>query len=166
VKLKLRPFREAFIGYHYVGVAVVVAVYGGVVYGAAGPQLLGRLDKGTRVTLYLSLASTNAVMLGFAITAVAIFLTLGPGKGLDLLSTTSDFPYVRKVLMGAIGGYAIATVVTTALIVADASRHGRRLLETAAAGVLALALLRTLSLLWLLNRLLRLAITDAQQRKP
>lgn len=158
------PFREAFIGYQYVGVGIAVAAYGAVVFSESGPELIGRLDKDTRETFYLSLAGTSAVMLGFAITAVAIFLTLGPGKGLDLLRTAKDFPYVRKVLMGAIGSYALATVVMTALIIADACQHGRRWLETIGVGVLTLAVLRTLSLLWLLNRLLRLAIIDAQAR--
>ena len=166
MSIKARPFREAFVGYHYLGVAAVMAGYAAVVYAAARPELLGRLAKGNRQTLYVSLAGTSAVMLGFAITAVAIFLTLGPGKGLDLLRTDKDFPYVQNVLMGAIRSYALATVVTTTLIVGDACPDGRRWLETAAAGTLALALMRTGSLLWLLNRLLRLAITDAQQRTP
>jgi hypothetical protein len=157
--IRLPRFREAFIGYHYFIAAAGGCAYAGLAYWTR-QKLVATLDPGTRSSLYVSLAATTGVMLGFGITAVAIFLSLGPGRGLDLLRTQPDYAYVRKILMGAIYSLGIATVGMTLMIVLDSGTKGRRPLEAVAAAIGVLALLRTWALLWFLNRLLRIALKD------
>jgi hypothetical protein len=150
-------FRKAFVGYHWVLAAGVAGVYAAIVY-CTHHTLLGHLDKPTRTSFYLSLAATSGVLLGFSLTAVAIFLTLGDGRGLSLLREQPEYEYVRIVLMGAIYAFGITTSAMTALILLDAHVEPRLYLEVIAIGIASLAFFRTWSVLWLLNRLLRLAI--------
>lgn len=159
----MRPkrFAEAFVGYHWVLAGVATTAYW-VIGRQSHFDVIADLRRETRSNVYLSLAGTSGVLLGFAITAVTIFLSLGRGRGLDLLRTQQDFPYVRRVLMGAIYAFGVSTLWMTAMLVVDAGEQPRQLLEAIAAGVVTLAFLRTSALLWLLNRLLRLAIADAQ----
>lgn len=157
-------FKEAFIGYHYVIASFVVAAYAAIEYLLSGQQLLGRLDEETRGTLYLSLAGTNGVLLGFGITGITIFTSLGSGRGMDFLRGTPGFAYTRTVFMGAIWAFAFGTVMMTVMIVADSARHPREWLELLAAAALALVVLRTWALLWLLNKLLDQVLKDAAER--
>jgi len=159
--IRPRRFREAFVGYHWLLAALVLAAYA-LVTTLSRNDLLGELDEGTRENVYLSLAGTAGVLLGFAITGVTIFLSLGSGRGLDLLrGQTDDFPYIRKVLMGSIYAFALAAVWMTAMLVLDTASEPEMSLEIVASGVLALTFFRTWALLWLLNSLLRLAVKDA-----
>jgi hypothetical protein len=153
-------FRDAFLGYHYILSIACAGVYAAIVYGTHH-TLIADVDGPTRTSLYLSLAATTGVLLGFTITAVAIFLSLGDGRGLDLLRAQPEYGYVRKVLMGAIYALGVATVVMTLMIVLDSRASARMYLEVIAVAVGALALFRTWAVLWLLNRLLRLAIKAA-----
>lgn len=157
------PFREAFVGYHYVIGVATAGAYTGVVYGTTH-RLLGDVSGVTRSSLYVSLAATTGVLLGFAITAVAVFTSLGPGAGLDLLAGEPEFGYATKILMGALHALAFGLLVATTLILADGESAGDRWIE--AIGVLAvtLALLRTWALVWLMSKLLGLAITDRQRQ--
>jgi hypothetical protein len=152
------------MGYHYALATAGAAVYGVVTY-VTSHRLLAAVEAPSRTSLYTSLAATTAVLLGFAITAVAIFTSLGSGAGLDLLAGEPEFPYARRVMMGAIYTLAVATVVVTILIVADAGITGRKGVEIVAVWIGLLAVLRTWALLWLVNKLLRLAIADRQRAR-
>jgi hypothetical protein len=155
--MKFPRFRDAFVGYHWLISTITAGIYAAVVYGSSHIGLAG-LGPGVRNSFYLSLAATSGVLLGFAITTVAIFFSLGSSKGLDLIRGQAAYGYIRTVLMGAIRALALSTVVMTALILLDTHIDPRKLLEVIAIGVATLALLRTWALLWLLNRLLRLVL--------
>lgn len=157
-------FKSAFVGYHYLPALAVSGAYVLVEYLAKGPRLFGSLDPDTRAQFYLSLAGTSGVLLGFALTAVTIFTSLGSGRGMDFLRGTPGFAYTRKVFMGAISAFAVSTVVMTAMIVGDTAKDPRLWMEVVTAGVLTLAFLRTWALLWLLNRLLDQVLKDAAVR--
>ena len=158
---RIPRFSSAFLGYHY-----VFALGGAIAYGLlvhlSRYGIVGDLDSATRSSLYLSLAATTGVLLGFAVTAVAVFLSIGPGRGLDLLRKQPSYSYTRKILMGAIYAFALATIFLTLMIVFDTRSHPRTYLEICASFIAILALLRGWALVWLLNRLLRLAVVDAQ----
>jgi hypothetical protein len=161
--LRVRPFREAFVGYHYLPAALACVLYVLVSY-KTDHRLLAGLDPHTRGDLYLSLTATTGVLLGFAITAVAVFTSLGDGAGLELLSTQDDFAYARTILMGAIYALAVALIGATAMILVDEEPLGNRWVEAIGLGLVTLALLRTWALLWLLDKLLTLAIADRKRR--
>jgi hypothetical protein len=158
----LRRYREAFVGYHYLIAAAVGSAYAVVVY-ASRFHGFGSLASGVRGNLYLSLSATTGVLLGFAIAAVAIFTSFGSGAGLDLLREQEEFPYVKTVLMGAIYALAAALGASTCLIVVDAEASGDRWIEAIGVGVIALAILQTAALLWLLNKLLTVVVPDRQR---
>jgi hypothetical protein len=157
-------FKDAFIGYHLVLALAVVVAYGVAQRVTAGTYLLSAVSEQTRPMLYISLAGTCGVLLGFALTAITVFTGLGSGRGMDFLRGTPGFAYTRKVFMGAISAYAVGTVVMTALIVADSAKEPKKWIEALAVGVLALVGLRTWALLWLLNKLLDQVLEDARTR--
>lgn len=158
---KLPSFAEAFLGYHYALATAVATGYGALVVWSSH-RLVGHLPPPTRISLYTSLAATSGVLLGFALTAVTVLLALGPGRGLDLLRSQPEFSYTRKVLMGAIYYFAYATIIATALILVDEKHSPVLWLESLAVFVYTMAALRLWSLVWLLDRLLRLAVSDAR----
>jgi hypothetical protein len=157
-------FKEAFIAYHWPLAAGVAGGYALVELVANRPDLLATLDPGVRSNLYLSLAGTSGVLLGFGLAAITFFTGLGSGRGMDFLRGTPGFGYTRKVFMGAIWAFAFATVWMTVMIVGDAAQDPKEWLEVIAVGILALMVLRTWSLLWLLNRLLDQVLKDAADR--
>jgi hypothetical protein len=162
VTRRLPPFKQAFIGYHYVLAAFGGAAYAAVEYGSDRPHILALPT--TRSDLYISLAATSSVLLGFAVTAVTVFTGLGSGRGMDFLRGTPGFAYTRTVFLGAIWSFTAGTGVMTAMIVADSSNHPRQALEAVAFAVLLLMALRTWALLWLLDRLLNQVLQDAKVR--
>ena len=150
-----------FLAYHYAVAAAIAVGYGAtVVWGSH--NLIGDLSPAVRTSLYTSLAATSGVLLGFGITSVTVLLSLGPGRGLDLLRSQPEFAYTRKVLIGAIYYFAFATVIATALIVVDENKSPVVWLESLGVFVYAMAALRVWSLVWLLNRLLKVVVSDAQ----
>lgn len=157
------PFKDAFVGYHYLFAATLGIAYGLTEY-LGSAHLVGRFDADTRSTFYLSLAGTSGVLLGFGITAIALFTSLGSGRGMDFLRGAPGFSYTRNVFMGAILAYAYATVILSSMILADSATEPKKWLEAVAAAVVALAVLRTWALLWLLNRLLDQTLKDAKVR--
>jgi hypothetical protein len=157
-------FKDAFIGYHFVVTVLAVAAYAIAEWHTDSKYLLSGIDDESRPLLYVSLAATCGVLLGFGLTAVTVFTGLGSGRGMDFLRGTPGFSYSRKVFMGAIWVYAAGTALMTALIVVDAAQRPRPWLETIAVGMVVLLLLRTWALLWLLNKLLDQVLKDAKER--
>ncbi len=165
MNVSMPRFKDAFIGYHWVLAAVFGLGYGAAEYFAPGrPNLLAAIDPGTRSNFYMSLAGTSGVLLGFALAAITVFTGLGSGRGMDFLRGTPGFAYTRNIFMGAIWAFAFATIVMTAMVLADAAKDPKKWLEAIAASILALAFIRTWSLLWLLNRLLDQVLRDASDR--
>jgi len=161
----LPRFREAFVGYHWVFAGVVAIGYAAAEYrGPGAPHLLAAVDESVRSNLYLSLAGTTGVLLGFGLASVAVFTGLGSGRGMDFVRGTPGFGYTRTVFMGAIWGFAFGSMTMTGMIVADSAKEPKIWLEALAVGILALVLLRTWALLWLLNKLLDQTLKDAEVR--
>jgi hypothetical protein len=157
-------FKDAFIGYHLVFASIAVAGYVLAEWRTEGTYLLSGIDHESRPLLYMSLAGTCGVLLGFGLTAVTVFTGLGGGRGMDFLRGTPGFAYTRKVFLGAIWVYAAGAGLMTALIVVDAAERPKTWIEAVAVGMLALLLLRTWALLWLLNKLLDQVLKDAKER--
>jgi hypothetical protein len=156
-------FSKSFMGYHYVIVAVIAFAYFLITW-RDWSELLGAVDAETRSLLYVSLAATSGVLLGFGLTAVAVFTGLGSGRGMDFMRGTPGFAYSRVVFMGAIRTFFLSTLVLTALIVLDSHDHPRTWLELLGASVITLGVLRTWALLWLMNLLLDQTLKDARMR--
>ena len=109
--------KAKFIGYQWVVVAVVCLAY--VFASWRWHGLLAQIKPETRSLLYVTLASVAGVLLGFGLTAIAIFTGLSSGRGMDFLRGTPGFRYTRTVFMGAIWPYAVTVVLMPALVVAD-----------------------------------------------
>lgn len=156
--------REAPIGYDYLWATLVGVAYLGVRVGAGGRVLLETTSASTRSALYISLATTSGALLGFAITAVTVVLTIGGGRRIDWLYADRRFAYVRKVFLGAIHALGIATLYFSTLIVIDTHTHGQPVLEAVSATILVLVLLRVFHIIRLLDGLLDIAIQDQQDK--
>jgi hypothetical protein len=153
------------IGFHYVWAFVASAAYAAVEWRHKGHSLLATIDEQTRSALYISLAATAGALLGFAITAITILLTLGGGRRIEWLYRNETFDYVRKIFFGAIHALAFTTIYFSAMIVADTAEEPKPPFETAAVFFLVLALLRVYRVVRLLSDLLELAIKDQRDQQ-
>jgi hypothetical protein len=153
------------IGRELIGAAAAAAVFVVIdrVHYAEGHSLLAHISTGARSALYISISASCAALLGFVITATSILLALGAGPRMTWLREQPEFQKTRVVFMYAIYALALATVVFTALIVIDTGQVGAWFLEALGAGVLALVLTRLAWVLWLLDQLLRISLSDRRQ---
>jgi hypothetical protein len=130
----------------------------------SGPTLLPAVGDATRGDLYISLAASAAALLGFSITAGSILLSLGTGPRIDWLRDQAEFQQTRHIFMRAIRALAMATIVFTALILADAGRTGTLWLELPGVLLGVLVLIRLERVIWLLDQLLRISIQDRMDK--
>lgn len=159
---QLAGLRRAKIGSHYLWGGFGAASYFFVDRLHPHGTLLATADKGTRSALYISLATTSGALLGFAITAVVILLTIGGGRRMDWLYSDNRFGYARTILLGAIHALGAATLYYSALIVVDTANASHRLLEAVGALFLVLVVFRVLAVVRLMGDLLHIAILDRQ----
>jgi hypothetical protein len=141
------------------------ALIGGAVYAfgsdsSAAVWSLTSTGPGARQALYISLAASSGALLGFAITAVSILITLGDGPRMAWLRHQPAFTQTRFVYMTAIRALGTATLVFTALIALDDGHELDAWLAGVAAGVLLLVVVRLCWVIWLMNRLVGLATQD------
>jgi hypothetical protein len=153
------------IGRELIGAAATAAAFVVIdrVHFVEGRSLLAHVSTGARSALYISISASCAALLGFAITATSILLVLGAGPRMTWLRDQPEFQKTRVVFMYTIYALALATVVFTALIVIDTGQVGAWFLEALGAGVLALVLSRLAWVLWLLDQLLRISLSDRRQ---
>jgi hypothetical protein len=153
--LKTKP-----IGRHYIAAVLAGGAYLVISLSSERSLLLEGVEQGTRSALYISLATTCAALLGFAITSVTILLALGGGRRVDWLYKTEGFRYVRTIFLGAINALAVATLYFTALIVVDTAKSGSGYWEAIGAAIVVLVILRICRIVRLLSDLLAIAIAD------
>jgi hypothetical protein len=144
----------------YVGTAAVGIGYTMAAKASTGYWSVGSADSGTRQALYISLAASSGALLGFAITAVSILVTLGDGPRITWLRQQDAFAQTRVVFMTAIRGLGIATLLYTALILLDDGNDVAAWLQGLIVAVFVLVVVRLGWLVWLLNQLVSLATED------
>lgn len=145
---------------HYLPAVVVGGAYAGASLLATRAVLLEDVSNTTRSALYISLTTTCAALLGFAITAVTILLALGGGRRVAWLYKTDEFKYVRTIFLGAVNTLALGTLYFSALIVVDTAKKGHWYWEAGACVVVVLLVLRMARIIRLLSDLLEIAIED------
>jgi hypothetical protein len=148
------------LGLHYVPAALAGGAYVGVSLLATRAVLLERVDDATRLALYISLTTTCAALLGFAITAVTILLALGGGRRVAWLYKTEEFKYVRTIFLGAVNALALGTLYFSTLIVVDTTAKGHWYWEAGGCAIVVLLILRIARIIRLLSDLLEIAIAD------
>jgi hypothetical protein len=155
--------RTAKVAWHYVWALIAAGAYLLIDWQHHGDTLLAVTEKGTREALYISLAATCGALLGFAITAITILLTLGGGRRIEWLYEQPRFEYSRVILLGSIHALAFATVVYTALIISDTGNQGQPFLEALAVFTAVLTVFRLHAVIKLLGDLLEIVLKDRRE---
>ena len=125
-------------------------------------SLLAAASPGVRRALFVSIAATSGALFGFAVTGVTILLSVGEGPRMAWLSRQSLFRQEARLLFtSAIAALALASVVFPVLIVVGSKDSFSLVWGLLAAATIASVLDRLARLVAFLDRLMRVALTDA-----
>lgn len=134
-----------------------IAIVGAtVVFLAADP--IWSLTGPARSTMYETIATSSAALLGFGVTAIAIFLALVPGARLRHLLRERNV-FLNAVFASSVVALALATATGVAGVMTDVGLHANWL-RAIVYGVLVLAALRVVRLLWLFTNVVAIATKD------
>jgi hypothetical protein len=130
-----------------------------------GDTLLATVEDGARQALFAAAAATTGALLGFAITGVTVLLTVGQGPRMAWLKSKELFRYeVRFLFFSAIVGLAISTVVFLVLIAVGSEKRLSLVCALLAIGATAIAVDRLWRLVGFLNKLMAVALKDADNK--
>ena len=124
------------------------------------------LDKGTRLSLYSSLAGTSAALLGFVLAALAILVALPTTDRLEALRGHPKWPRVPSAYLRAARALLAALVLCTLGIALDNSTNGWRLYEVLTVIALGFAFVRVTASVVALDQILAVARLPDTKRKP
>lgn len=127
--------------------------------------MFASVAEGPRQALFAAAAATTGALLGFAITGVTVLLTVGQGPRMAWLKSKELFRReVRFLFFSAIVGLAISTMAFLALIAIGTEKHLSLACALLATGATAIAIDRLWQLVVSLNRLMAVALKDADNK--
>jgi hypothetical protein len=126
-----------------------------------GTDPLSKLLAGERQIAYGTIATSAAALLGFGVTAMAIFIALVPGARLKRLLERRGAT-VRRIFFSTISALAVLTAVGVAGTIFDASTH-ETWLRAIAYGALLVAAARVARMLWLFSNLVSIGTRDRDE---
>jgi hypothetical protein len=142
--------------------AIGVAVYLIADKVDGGSSVLASLSAGTRRALFISISATTGALLGFAITGVTILLTVGRGPRIAWLKGHSEFRQeTRFLFFSTILALGLATITFLVLIAVGSGKDFKEIWGLIAAALVFLVLDRLWRLVIFLNKLMRVALEDA-----
>lgn len=119
---------------------------------------LSAMRSPDRQVLYQTLAGISGALLGFAIAAIAILLTLGRGRRIAFLRESRWVLQITGTFKGGIRSLALATVILVLAMVFDGT--SQTAWNLAVVFAMGFAVSRFSRMTWLLHRLVDLAYKD------
>ncbi|MBA2725550.1 MAG: hypothetical protein H0U53_06135 [Actinobacteria bacterium] len=145
-----------------VAVGVVVAVW---IYRLNGEGDIDRLLKGNRSAIYGAVAGIFGSLLGFVIATLSIIVALGSLERLKVVRESKQYPVLWKTLQAAIRALGFGTAAALAALVFDRDRDPQHGVFVVLAFATTLVTLRLARAIWILERVLGLAVQPSLRRK-
>ncbi len=151
---------------HFLTVEMVIAVVMTAILlfwsREGGALVLDAIVKGSRGTIYGTLASIFGSLLGFAITALSVVLGFSASERLNVVRQSSYYPQLWAVFTSAIRTLGFATCGWLIALFFDRDSKGRPLILVVCLGISFLASLRLARCVWVLERIVEILTAKPQ----
>jgi hypothetical protein len=148
---------------------VALAVAGGLsiwMYTLNGSRDVSCFLMGNRDALYGALAGIFGALLGFVITTLSIVVALASVERLAVVRESAQYPTLWRTFRAAIRSTALATAASIVALALDRHTDSFRALFVVVVFATSLAVLRLSRAIWILNRVLGLAVGPGRARAP
>lgn len=153
-------WRQHFLGAETGLAALLCFSFAGWITAVDGTSSVNELLLGRRTSLYGTVASIHATLLGFALATTAIVLGFAESERFTLLRESRHYPTLWRTLTSAIRVLGMATIAALGALVFDREPPNTNVATTVVcAGTSIWAVLRVLRSVWALEKIIRIATT-------
>lgn len=157
-------WRKRFLFGDFLIAVIAAASFSTWVYGAGGDDTVDCLLQGNRAALYAALAGIFGALLGFAITAFTIILSLSSHPHLRVVFGSARAKDLWETFPKAVRGTALATFIAVAALIGDRDMSRQTWLEVLVVFGSVLAAVRLARVGWILERLVGLVSNGGTNR--
>lgn len=155
---------------HFLRVEFVISIVAAIAFAIwvtqlGGKQTIDVIIKGNRAAIYGALASVFGSLLGFAITAESIVLTVSGNEHLEIVRKSKHYVTLWKVFVSAIRALALATTLVLVALIFDRDATPSWYCLTLAAFGTILAAIRLVRCIWVLELIVDLISKPPQERQ-
>jgi hypothetical protein len=146
-----------------------IALAGGTaawIYALNGAPDIDCLLFGNRPAIYGTLAGIFGALLGFVIATLSIIVALGSIETLKVVRESKHYPTLWRTFQAAIRALALGTAAALVALIADRDRDPEHAVFVALVFATALVIVRLARAIWILQRVLGLAVRPSLKREP
>jgi hypothetical protein len=129
-----------------------------------GSAHIDTLLKGSKGTVYATLASIFGSLLGFTITAVSIVLSFSANEKLGLVRNSAHYPTIWRTFIASIRALGVATLASLVGLVLDRDNSPIHLVLYVAVWATTWAVLRLARTVWVFENVISIVTMPSKER--